>query len=359
MDHIKIESLELYTDSMISLNRIQALHNDFAKLKEPSVFVKNCLRKISSECQYKPVQFLFIKGGQNPSDLVTRICSYKKLLKTNYFQGPDWLKDRNAPEDNRLSITVPHPLARAVDKVGSVCSEESEEKAETSPESSCEVQVEQCFTSGVNLQTTGFFVDPKDYSSFHKLVMMHRHFFKLIQNWKRRVNTNIRSDLFPDSGKLENCYLKHIDMSFCKTRKSIFLVFEFFEKENVPNKDIPSIVNKFNIIKGSTDGLLRIKSKFQNLASHENDYPILLSKNSYISDLIHERMDHAGVYSVLNEARKEFWIIHYFSKVRKVLKWCVDCRRYNNQTIKLNQSPYRDFRCNPPEQPYKSIFLIM
>ena len=59
-------------------------------------------------------------------------------------------------------------------------------------------------------------------------------------------------------------------------------------------------------------------------------------------------MSHAGSYSLLSGLREKFWIPQFFSKVKKLLKGCVGCRRFNARTVKLNQNSYRDFRMNPP-----------
>ena len=43
--------------------------------------------------------------------------------------------------------------------------------------------------------------------------------------------------------------------------------------------------------------------------------------------------------------------------MKAILKRCVFCRRYNNRTIKLNQSPYRLFRLEPKEKAFSTVFL--
>ena len=43
--------------------------------------------------------------------------------------------------------------------------------------------------------------------------------------------------------------------------------------------------------------------------------------------------------------------------MKKVLKTCVVCRRFNNLPIKLNTSSYREWRAQPPDKPYSYVFL--
>ena len=71
----------------------------------------------------------------------------------------------------------------------------------------------------------------------------------------------------------------------------------------------------------------------------------------------HCELGHAGINGVLNEMRKQFYIAHYFTVVKKEIRKCVICRRYNNLPVKLNQSPYRDFRVDPKKRPFATVML--
>ena len=46
-----------------------------------------------------------------------------------------------------------------------------------------------------------------------------------------------------------------------------------------------------------------------------------------------------------------------FSTVKRCLKNCVHCRRFNNRTVKLNQNSYREFCTDPPHIPFSNIFV--
>ena len=90
-------------------------------------------------------------------------------------------------------------------------------------------------------------------------------------------------------------------------------------------------------------------------------FPILLPNKSHLTDLIisdaHITSRHSGIYSVLRELRLKFWILRYYSAVKRILRKCVKCKRYNTRAIKLNQNAYREFRSSPSEKPYSSIFI--
>ena len=90
--------------------------------------------------------------------------------------------------------------------------------------------------------------------------------------------------------------------------------------------------------------LLRVGSKMSRSKNRiSNAFPVLLAKTSHLTKLIvlgaHQRLFHAGVYSVLTDLRWIFWIPNYFS-VKNILKVCIHCRRFNARTVKLNQSFY-------------------
>ena len=88
---------------------------------------------------------------------------------------------------------------------------------------------------------------------------------------------------------------------------------------------------------------------------------MLLGKDGALTKLLvhnyHETLSHAGLYTVLKELRKKFWIPHYYSSVKKIIRRCVSCRRFKERPIQLNQSPYRDFRKDPPQIPFRYLFL--
>lgn len=50
-------------------------------------------------------------------------------------------------------------------------------------------------------------------------------------------------------------------------------------------------------------------------------------------------------------------MIHPYSTVKNYLKSCLTCKRVNARPVKLNQNAYREFRTNPPCEPYKFIYI--
>ena len=72
---------------------------------------------------------------------------------------------------------------------------------------------------------------------------------------------------------------------------------------------------------------------------------------------IHEKHAHSGIYSILSEFRKSFFVPHCFTVIKKVLKNCIHCRKLHAKPVKLSQNVYRDFRVNPSQIPFRTAFL--
>ena len=126
-------------------------------------------------------------------------------------------------------------------------------------------------------------------------------------------------------------------------------------------KDMPNVVGQLNLIPDEHQ-ILRVNSKFNRAKFKALPiFPVLLSRESALTKLLiedcHKNLAHAGPYTIIAEMRKLYYIPKYFSTVKGAIKDCAICKRFNAKPIKLNQSPYRDFRADPPKIPFKSIFI--
>ncbi|XP_068245300.1 uncharacterized protein [Palaemon carinicauda] len=124
---------------------------------------------------------------------------------------------------------------------------------------------------------------------------------------------------------------------------------------------MPNLISQLNLYP-DTHNLIRVKCKFNEKRSITNQtYPILLSRESTLTKLIildeHLLLKHAGCYVLLTELCMKFWIPEFFSTVKRILKECVVCRRYNQRPVKLNQSAYREFRFSPSDKPFGNVYL--
>ena len=124
---------------------------------------------------------------------------------------------------------------------------------------------------------------------------------------------------------------------------------------------MPNIVKQLNLYLDKDGSICVGISKSKGLKGSNARFPILLPKVSIVTDLIvsdiHQRFNHAGLYTVHKELRTKFWIPHCFVIVKKSLKKCVHCKSFNSRTLKVNQTPYRTERLQPIEMSYSQIYI--
>ena len=263
---------------------------------------------------------------KNPADVVTRCVSYRQLQKSCFFSGPD-LSVADIPE---LSTVIP-----------------SFDIATGAQISQSTLLVSPC---------SSHLVDITEFSNFRKLVLVSRRVFIAFQKWKAKAG--IQRSTVTSGSNYFALALRHLIS--VEQRIHFPEVYDYFQKGLVL-KDVPAIITQLNLILDE-HGMLRVKSKFKNW-NHSTDekFPLLLPQNSHLTKLIiwdvHIKLLHSGCYSVLTELRRNYYIPKHFSVVRRVLKMCVHCCRFNNRTIKLNQNSYRDFRADPPTVPFATIFI--
>lgn len=94
-------------------------------------------------------------------------------------------------------------------------------------------------------------------------------------------------------------------------------MFTYFSKTTASYKEMPNLVRQLNLFIDGR-GLIRVGSKLLKDRKKFSDIhcPILLHQNSLltarmISD-VHEKLRHGGVYPVLTELRRKFWISPFF-----------------------------------------------
>ena len=330
---INIEELQVYTDSEITLHWLNSYHNKLDKMQKLSVFCKNRLESIYRQCLKQPITFYHVSTRENPADCMSRAVSYSQLVKTNFINGPSFLTSTDAFCDV-LHVRVPN--INAIYNVENV--------------NAC-----QTFFSGPSVD---HLIDPNKYGSFSKLIKVYSYVFKFIGNIRVKLG---KKPLLQSSCSDVNFYEVAVKHVLSIEQKLHFPeLFEYFEVGKTNKRDTPEMVNKLN--PRIEDGLIRIHSKFDRWKDHSQfKFPILLNNNSFITKLIirdiHEKLSHSGCYAILTELRKEFWIPKVFSTVKKVIKDCVICCRFNGRVVKINQSPYRDFRVSPESVPFRNVFI--
>ena len=336
MKPVNVSELLLYTDSICSLHWLNSYVSKMDKMQRLSIFVMNRINAIQRLCEKIPVKFCFVPGKGNPADSTTRSFSYNTLMKTNFLRGPDFNFIHN--EFNDLSVVIPNPLVVDGD-------------AHTTNHN---VYV------GFNSELPGnklkvqHLIDPNDISDFRRLVLLHRRVLRCVIKWKQKIG-------------IEGSHRRPINLfaeaisQIISTEQQLFFpeVFSYFQDKEVRLKCLPTIVTQLNVYLDKHN-IIRVKSKFKKWVG-QDEFPILLPRDSPLTRLIvldaHLKLSHSGCYAVLSEIRHTYYIPKHFSSIKKILKTCVHCKRFNNRTFKLNQNVYRDFRSDPPSIPFSNVFI--
>ena len=325
---VKISKMTLYTDSAVTLQWIRGFCINYEK-QNNSVFVKNRLKKIQDLCAENPITFRHISGINNPADKVTKPCSYKTLEKSKYYEGADFMREKALFSD--LEVYLPNLLM--------------DNRIEA-----CHVQTMQNDVK-MHYDTTGIISIDK-YSSLPKLINVTKNVIKFISILKKKASKN---DLC-NSQNMSNYYEVSLSALIrSEQRKYLRNVFDYFKNDGYKNQ-IPQEVRDFNLYIDE-NSIIRIKAKFREKYFHR----IFLPRQSSLTKLLirdtHDKLGHMGIYSVLSEMKKHFWIPRYFSIVKKILRECITCKRFNARPIEINQNSYRLFRSNPQKRPFANVFI--
>ena len=340
VNKIDIIELQIFSDSFVALTWLNNYVIKYDKMQKKSTFIMNRISNIVKLCETFPVKFAFLPGTENPGDYITRCVSYKQLMKTNFYETKF---DVSA---ELICFSVPNPASNKIHI------NEFTLKCETH------------LAPAVVIEWLEHLIPLSHYSDFSKLARVYRWIFKFIDRLKSKFglknpNSKLSKEKFPEGFNFYSHAINYI----IKTEQNIHFpnIFKYF-KIGGRIKDIPPIVLQLNLFVDKT-GILRVKSKCETLTliyPHFN-FPILLPNKSELTTLIindiHMKCCHAGCYTVLKELRKQFWVPHGFSIVKKVLRDCIICRRHNNRAVKINQNAYTTSRIDPINIPYAEIFI--
>ena len=184
-----------------------------------------------------------------------------------------------------------------------------------------------------------------------------KNLMKFVTNFKNKllVKQNPKHII-----KFENLFvLAHEFLIRAEQRKHFSHLLNYFSG-NSSVASMPDVVSQLNLYLNDR-GILCVRGKFQQSPTADQQWPVLLPRSGELVRLIvndcHERMMHAGCYSVIGQMKKHYDVPKIFMTIKNILQNCVQCRKQNARSIKINQSYYRDFRVNPSSIPYKNIFI--
>lgn len=199
-------------------------------------------------------------------------------------------------------------------------------------------------------------IDTNRIGKFPKLVGVMQTVMLFIRKLKLKIGIIPKFNVCPDYNLHQEAFdnLIRADQQKCFSEE-----FAYFRDGLNKIRDVPNNIQRFNLFLDPS-GIIRVKSKFGRW-KNTNFHPIFMAKNSKLTELLvlhyHRKNSHNGLYSLLNQFRKVFWVPGIFVKAKSLLRSCVVCKKLNERPLKTNQSSYREFRVNPPNVPYRALFL--
>ena len=303
---VPVTSKILWTDSQCVLQWMQST-------KPLPVFVKNRLKEIKS---LEGVDFRYVPTENNPADMATR-GKPPQELSSIWWSGPHWLKQ---PKDQwpkwKLPETKPNETADT-DKV-------FYEAKLVAGEGSCPKNRD--LPDGI-----GNLINEQRISTLRKLLRVTAWLFRFTNKLMKR--------------NMEDGPLTATELQRAKLVWDLYIQNKCYSEviQSTKQGKRSDLGNKLNLMIDN-DGLLRCKGRYDNVNLEETTkYPKLLPKGEHYIRLViedyHCKFLHSGVSQTLAHTRKEYWIPHGRSQVKKVLKHCRICRRTEGNPFKMPRMP--------------------
>ena len=357
-----IGSIFAWTDSSVVYAWIM---NDCKLYK---IFVQNRLLEIRRNLE--KTSWKLINSRSNPADIISRGCQPMQLINNElWFNGPKYLcfpentwpqlsvGDKFMSEVSSDEKNILKKKSSSNDLVynknnDSNLSEVISDSINLVDSSTCLSSVAM-FTVANNDANLSDVIGIRKFSKLIKLFRVTALVFKYVNNLKISV-----------CRKKEEKYLTTEDLKSC-CAEELFISAEELEHSRImwikESQKIIKVSKKFKDLKHSLNlyeddlGLLRCRGRLGNApVPYETKYPILLTKDSYLCELLiwdaHKSVGHNGIRETLNELRTKYWIPKIRQSIRKIIHNCNICRRYEGQAYKYPDPP------DLPESRLKSGF---
>lgn len=285
--HYKLDNTYLFADSKVVL---AWLKTDILKL---NTYVANRVKVICELTDSKI--WHYVNTHDNPADLISRGLEPSKLEScTLWWNGPTFLQNKN------YNFDTPIPTLSSL------------------PELKSTVNKNICFLSNKN--SLDFFLFLEKYSNIHKMIRIVAYILRFCNNIKSNTTKN------------KNIYLTCDEINKAKQLIIKNEQYKYFKNEILSiksNKKIKGFLSNLNPFL-DTNNLLRVGGRLGNAAiSYSKKYPILLPKESHITQLIilseHIRLLHAGPRLVLSSLNNHYWITNGLNQVKKIIHKCITC----------------------------------
>ena len=307
-----------YTDSKVVLFWIQRCDKEWRQ------FVENRIREIRHLISVEA--WRHCPGKDNPADLPSRGVDLSVIISDPlWLKGPDFLCD--SPIDDNLTLE---------EAVFNECM--SELKAKDRP------QLQEAYNFLV-MRGPENLINYERFSSLRRLLRTTAYVLKFVK--AKKIKTRISREVL-------NAELDGADLAVAE-----LYCIQACQRVSVHKKKFEEWTKQFGLYLDDAN-LWRCKGRLSCADLPEaTKHPIFLPSGHYFTTLLildcHQRVMHGGIKETLTELRARFWVVKGRSLVRKVLRQCVRCMRYNGRPYSApNPPPLPHFWVNA-SPPFSSI----
>lgn len=257
-------------------------------------FVSNRVTEINELTRV--VEWRYCGTNENPCDLLSRGCSVDQLLKSEWWNGPEWLyaREQDWPLQNFL---VNEDEAEKEKKKGSLVLVDVIDENES---------VLDCLSDD-------------DFTDAVCSVAWVLRFFELVRK------KNVKGELTCD-----------------ELQRAEFVIWRLVQKNTITSDYKEKHLNNF-VLYEDEFGVLRLKTKIIQNEDLDKTFtePILLPEHELVKSMIKKEhfSNHCGVQTTLCRLRERYWIISGRRLVKKVINKCMLCKRYNARPVKVITAP--------------------
>jgi hypothetical protein len=290
-----------------------------------------------------PAQWRYVPSEDNPADHASRGLSVKQLLsKSEWVKGPQFLAHPEEvwPVENEDVKEDGCELLSAAVTINATKTEEET----PAPESK----------NAVDKLIEHF----SDWTRLRRAVAWLLRFKKVLRKSDERKcrQDDLTLDEILEAEKALIHYVQHLVFS-----KEISALTKTTEGTPTKSESRKKVVGKAssvgNLDPEYTDGLLRVGGRLRNaLISEETKHPLILPKDSHVSDLIinhyHHKCHHQGRNHTLSELRQKYWILRAGVAIKKLLRRCVTCRKTQSRVNTQKMADLPSSRLKSDESPF-------
>ncbi|KRZ70324.1 hypothetical protein T10_9555 [Trichinella papuae] len=312
---LDIRSLSCWSDSEVTLAWIRSAASQWKP------FVRNRVEEIQQLVE--PTCWRHCPGKSNPADVLSRGASLKGLAKKScWWQGPRWL----------AGPTETWPQKRGPSKRNSMAPPDEDRSLQTA------------LLVSVVTHATGDVLDPGRYGDIEKL-------FRITALCLRFVHNCGSTSEDRRTGPLTAPELEAAEQVWVRIAQR-----QGFQKEIEALKTNGNVAARSNLCPLNpyldAAGTLRVGGRLgkSNIPLSEKHPALLPGEHEVTRGLIlryHLRQLHAGVSQTLSTLRQRYWIPRGRSRVRQVIRGCLQCRWATGRPPQPKMADLPEARTNP------------